>query len=102
MEKVGENEAIFSFFKGADDVVAPEDGIAFDGDKAATRVRENFHDALNARHLSFLFGSGCSSLVSVDKQRGIPTMAPLAAEFLGAAPGVDDTQFPSAAERGRG
>ncbi len=99
MEKVGENEAIFSFFKGADDVVAPKDGIAFDWDKAATRVRENLHDALNARHLSFLFGSGCSSLVSVDKQRGIPTMAPLAAEFLGAAPGVDDTQFPSAAER---
>lgn len=62
--EVGENEAIFSFFKGADDVVVPKDGIAFDWDKAATRVRENLHDALNARYLSFLFGSGCSSLVS--------------------------------------
>jgi hypothetical protein len=99
MKDASKDEASFSFFKGADDVVAPKDGIDFDWDKAATRVRENLHDALNAKHLSFLFGSGCSSLVREDKQRGIPTMAPLAAEFLGAAPGVDDKQFPSAAER---
>lgn len=92
-------EVKFSFFKGADDVVAPKDGSAFDWDRAASRVRENLHDALNAKHLSFLFGSGCSSLVKEDKQRGIATMAPLATEFLAAAPGVEDIQFPSAAER---
>ena len=99
MKEAVKDEPRFSFFKGADDIVSPKDGTAFDWEKAATRVRENLHDALNAKHLSFLFGSGCSSLVMEDKQRGVPTMAPLAAEFLGAVPGVDDTQFPSAAER---
>lgn len=99
MTEANGSEARFSFLKGGDDVVAPKDGNAFDWDKAASRVREHLHDALNAKHLSFLFGSGCSSLVREDKQRGIPTMAPLASEFLGAAPGTDDKQLPSAAER---
>lgn len=99
MVVIDSGENTFSFFKGADNVVAAKDGSAFDWDKAASRVRENLHDALNAKHLSFLFGSGCSSLVTEDQQRGIPTMAPLTAEFLGAVTGADDTQFPSAAER---
>jgi hypothetical protein len=89
----------FSFFKGGDDVVAPKDGEDFDWDKGALRVRESLHDALNARNLAFLFGSGCSSLVVDGKQHGIDTMAPLAKEFLGAEPGYDDTRFPSSAER---
>lgn len=37
--------------------------------------------ALNARNVAFLLGAGCSSLEIDGKQRGIPTMAPLAAEF---------------------
>jgi len=89
----------FSFFKGADDAVASKDSDVFDWDKAASRVRESLHDALNAKNLSFLFGSGCSSLMRDGQQRGIPTMAPLATEFLSAVPGVDDAQFPSIAER---
>lgn len=89
----------FSFFKGGDDVVAPRSGEDFDWEKGALRVRENLHDALNAKNLAFLFGSGCSSLVVDGTQRGIDTMAPLAKEFLGAAPGFDDVRFPSAAER---
>jgi len=92
-------EAKFSFFKGADDVVAPKDGAPFVWERAASRVRENLQDALNAKHLSFLFGSGCSSLSREGQQKGIPTMAPLAVEFLAAAPGFDDVQFPSAEER---
>lgn len=89
----------FSFVKGNDDVVAPKGGEDFDWEKGALRVRENLHDALNAKNLAFLFGSGCSSLVVDGKQRGIDTMAPLAKEFLEAAPGVDDARFASAAER---
>lgn len=92
-------DASFSFFKGTDDVVAPKEGEVFDWDKAASRVREHLHDALNAKNLSFLFGSGCSSLIVDGKQHGIATMAPLAKEFLGTAPGVDDLQFPSSDER---
>ncbi|MBH2008577.1 MAG: SIR2 family protein [Xanthomonadaceae bacterium] len=97
---VGNQRApVFSFVKGADDVIAPKGGAEFDWDKAAQRVRESLHDALNARHLSFLFGSGCSSLVVDAIQRGIDTMVPLAREFLKAAPGADDENFPSQAER---
>lgn len=92
-------DARFSFFKGSNDVVAPKDSDDFDWEKAAARVRENLHDALNAKNLSFLFGSGCSSLAVDGTQRGIATMAPLAKEFLGAVPGVDDENFPSAVER---
>ena len=93
------SEVRFSFFKGADDVVAPRGGEEFDWEKGALRVRENLHDALNAKNLAFLFGSGCSSLVVDGKQRGIDTMAPLANEFLGTAAGSDDVHFASAAER---
>lgn len=94
-----ENGARFSFFKGGEDVVAPKDGDDFDWEKGAQRVRENLHDALNAKNLAFLFGAGCSSLILDGTQRGIDTMAPLAKEFLGAAPGADDARFPSAVER---
>ncbi|HAW22903.1 MAG TPA: SIR2 family protein [Pseudomonas sp.] len=99
MGDVAEGESEFSFFKGTEDVVAAKEGSPFNWDTAASRVREHLHDALNAKHLSFLFGSGCSSLMRESQQRGIPTMAPLATEFLGTAPGTDDAQFPSEAER---
>lgn len=92
-------QARFSFFKGGDDVVAPRSGEDFDWDKGALRVRESLHDALNAKNLAFLFGSGCSSLVVDGTQRGIDTMAPLAKEFLATDPGFDDARFPSAVER---
>ena len=89
----------FSFFKGGDDVVTSKNGEDFDWEKGALRVRENLHDALNAKHLAFLLGSGCSSLMVDGTQRGIDTMAPLAKEFLGVASGVNEAQFPSKAER---
>jgi hypothetical protein len=89
----------FSFFKGGDDAVASKNGEDFDWEKGALRVRENLQDALNAKNLAFLLGSGCSSLFVDSTQRGIDTMAPLAKEFLGSAPGVDDARFPSAVER---
>ena len=99
MPEVKTTNAQFSFFKGGEDVVAPKSGEDFDWEKGALRVRESLHDALNAKNLAFLFGSGCSSLMIDGTQRGIDTMAPLAKEFLGAVPGVDDVRFPSAVER---
>lgn len=53
----------FSFIKGVENVVAPKDGNIFQWNTAAARVREHLHDALNAKNLAFLFGSGCSSVV---------------------------------------
>jgi hypothetical protein len=91
--------ARFSFFKGGEDVVQPKGQDEFSWNGAAHRVRDQLNDALNAKHLSFLLGSGCSSLVVDGTQLGIATMAPLAKEFLQKIPGEDDAHFPSADER---
>ncbi len=85
---------MFSFFKGGVDVVAPKDQEGFDWEKAAAKVREQLGDALNARNVSFLLGSGCSSFLHDDQQLGIPTMAPMAAAFL-AQIGVDEEETKS-------
>ena len=72
----------FSFRKGSENVVQPKDERPFDWDEAATIVRSQLGDALNARNLAFLFGSGCSSFTKGGVQVGIPTMGPMAASFL--------------------
>jgi len=72
----------FSFFKGGEDVIAPKDNGPFDWERAAAKVREHLNDAMNARHVGFLLGSGCSSFYKDGKQVGIPTMIPMATAFL--------------------
>lgn len=52
-----------------------------DWENGPATVRKYLGEALNARNVAFLLGAGCSSLEIEGKQRGIPTMAPLAAEF---------------------
>lgn len=88
----------FSFYKGTENVLAIADGTAFDWDASARIVREHLTEALNAQNLSFLLGSGCSSLAVNNKQLGIPTMAPLAKEFVETI-GEKGGAFPSQAER---
>ena len=44
------SKAQFSFIKGGEDAVAPKGGEDFDWEKGALRVRENLHDALNAKN----------------------------------------------------
>ncbi|HEY4293770.1 SIR2 family protein [Luteibacter sp.] len=82
MTSAAGNPQQFAFLKGGEDVLAPKGSENFDWDRSAAKVREHFHDALNAKNLAFLFGSGCSSMVRNDEQLGIDTMGPLAAEFL--------------------
>ncbi len=89
----------FSFIKNGEDVLFPKDSAPFDWDKSASRVREQLHDALNAKNLSFLLGSGCSSLIRDGKQLGIPTMVPMASEFLETPAGTNDAVYPAEAER---
>jgi hypothetical protein len=79
----------FSFFKGGMDIIAPKDQDEFDWEQAAAKVREQLGDALNARNVSFLLGSGGSSFLRGNQQLGIPTMAPMAETFL-AQIGVDE------------
>lgn len=76
------DERRFLFLKGGEDILATAEGETFNWDAAASHVRDHLAEALNAQHLSFLLGSGASSLVTDGTQRGVPTMAPLAKEFL--------------------
>jgi hypothetical protein len=89
----------FSFLKGSEDIVAPKDGAAFDWERAALSVRENLGDAMNAKNMSFLLGSGCSSYLKGKIQVGIPTMKPLAEEFIGKTGKPGDKIFVTEKER---
>lgn len=90
----------FSFYKGGEDVVAPKGDKVFSWDEAAALVRQSLTDAANARNLSFLFGSGCSSLnVAGRGEVGIPTMGPMAKAFLAQKPEEADETYITAAER---
>ena len=64
----------------------------------AERVRQALGESLNARNVAFLLGAGCSSSRVDDREVGIPTMAPLAAEFTQSRE-IDDPNFPTSAER---
>lgn len=46
-------------------------------------ARSDFNEVLSSKNLTFLFGSGCSSLLSDKTEHGIPTMGPLAQGLLG-------------------
>lgn len=72
----------FSFWKGAHDVLKNKDGAAVEASEAVEMIRTQFGDALNARNLSFLFGSGCSSYRQESSELGIPTMGPMAKVFI--------------------
>jgi hypothetical protein len=89
----------FSFWKGAQDVLKNKDGTALEATNAVETIRGQLGDALNARNLSFLFGSGCSSFRSGGKEVGIPTMGPMAKLFLGTVGADDAAPHVSATER---
>jgi len=88
-----------SFFKGAQNVLKAKDGTDLPATEAIEQVRLQFGDALNARNLAFLFGSGCSSYRKDGAEVGIPTMGPMASAFLGKVGETDGAPFISAAER---
>ena len=79
---MSENATTFSFFKGGEDILSSKEGEAFNWEEAASTVRGQLSNAMNARNVAFLLGSGCSSYYSDDQQVGIPTMAPMAKTFL--------------------
>lgn len=89
----------FSFWKGAQDVLKGKDGAALEASAAVEVVRGQLGDALNARNLSFLFGSGCSSFRIGNTEVGIPTMGPMAKSFLSKVGLDDDDAYVSATER---
>ncbi|GAB3368849.1 hypothetical protein GCM10027431_15000 [Lysobacter rhizosphaerae] len=97
--KSKEGNPVFSFLKGGYDAIASKEGIDFDWERAAGRVREQMNDAMNARHLSFLLGSGCSSFYKNGQQVGVPTMGPLASAFIGNIGSPGDANYVTQTER---
>lgn len=87
------------FLKGAENVLGSKAGKSETWEQSAARVRESLSDALSARHVAFLLGSGCSSYVRAGKQFGIPTMAPLAKTFTSQVGTKEDTHLADQAER---
>jgi hypothetical protein len=83
---VAANGEHFSFWKGAEQLFGEDN---FDRSDAIRVVKGHMADALGARHLSFLLGSGCSSFKRAADELGIPTMGPMAKSFL-KTEGADD------------
>ena len=72
----------FQFYKGKEEIFGRVSDDDFDWKQSASKTREQLGNAMNSRHLSFLFGSGCSTFYKEGTEVGIPTMAPLAKDFL--------------------
>lgn len=89
----------FSFLKGSDNIIASRGPKPFEWKPATALVRQQLADAFNATHISFLLGSGCSSFMKEGVELGIPTMAPMASEFLAKVGAPDDPQFVTDVER---
>lgn len=79
-----DTETLFSYYRGGKDWFARERPADYHG--AVRKVRDDLAEVINARHLAFLLGAGCSSHRVGDQEVGIPTMVPLAREFLPAKP----------------
>src|SRR4051812_34607552 len=79
----------FAFLRGGEDLFTSKGGVPFDWNGSAEVVREQLSEAMHSRNVSFLLGAGCSSYLADGKQVGIPTMQPLADEFVKGEPATD-------------
>ena len=68
------------FLKGSHQVIMQGDEI-LSWEEQTDKVRRQMSELFDAQNLSFLFGSGCSSMWKDGEEHGIPTMGPLAGEF---------------------
>lgn len=89
----------FSFVKSGVDIFDESQPGEFDWARAAADTREQLSEAFNAKNVAFLLGSGCSSFVRNNEEFGIPTMRPLANEFLKTIGKGHNDLFANATER---
>jgi hypothetical protein len=71
------------FYKGQKDILEK-----IDLDKQIAEAQKEILKVFSVHNLSFLLGSGCSSLVEEDTEIGIPTMAPMAKEYYNSLDGT--------------
>lgn len=73
------------FYKGGETVQFKDNPLASDPSNhekmMVKKIQESLSEAMNAKNVAFLLGSGCSSMKVSGVQVGIPTMFPLAGEF---------------------
>lgn len=70
-----------AFYKGKTNTVDS------DSSETLATVRRDIADALNSKNLACLLGSGCSSFRQDGRELGIPTMGPMAKQFMDATTG---------------
>jgi hypothetical protein len=76
-----EGTRVVSLYKGASNVLLHA-ALKTEFSALGT-VRKELADSMNSKNLAFLFGSGCSSMVDLfGNELGIPTMGPMAREFI--------------------
>lgn len=68
------------FFKGKTDYIENHRDVSYED--VCEKVSENITEIMGARSLGFLLGSGCSSYCRDKIELGVPTMRPLANEFI--------------------
>jgi hypothetical protein len=98
-DKPASDSKTLVFLKGKEDALRRQGNDPLTWEDAARQVRSQLSEAMNARHLSFLFGSGASSHMKKDKELGIPTMRPLADEFVKGVGEDNDGIFLTQAEK---
>lgn len=87
-----------TFLKGAEDFLAMKSSVDADFPSQRALIRSQMEEVFNVRNLSFLLGAGASSYMQQGVQVGIPTMLPLAKEFLDKA-NLGKAGFPSLEDR---
>lgn len=70
------------FVKGSQRIIHQGEELPQWEEQSATLSRQ-MSELFDAQNLSFLIGSGCSSMRKSGTEHGVPTMGPLAAEFCG-------------------
>lgn len=72
------------FYKGQKNIILEKETK-----KQTEEVQKEILKIFSVHNLSFLLGSGCSSLVKEGKEVGIPTMAPMAKEYYALLDGME-------------
>ncbi|PTU27730.1 SIR2 family protein [Stenotrophobium rhamnosiphilum] len=88
-----------SFLKGSEEFLPTAGKLNTSWVDLTSKTRGQLSEALSAKNIAFLLGSGASSLEKDGSQWGIPTMGPLAKEFSGGVGKRGDKLFLTATEK---
>ena len=93
------NNGQLSFIKGGEQFLPQKSSNSAPWSELMAKASHQLSEALNARHVAFLLGSGTSSLERNETQVGISTMAPLAKDFGAGIGKRGNTQYLTSTQR---